>query len=123
MLKDEYNYQPCTDEDGQVIQVTNLEFSNVKKNKILHVVVTGIALNDLKTSEVMVDLEKVDDADLPIPLQHFKWENDVSAGDDLLFDFKQFIPPITPSGEYNFYMNFMDENNKKLDCINFQLTF
>ena len=123
MVKDEYPYQPCTDQDGQKIQVSNLDFENVHKNETLHVTVTGVALTDLKTSEVMVDLEKVDDKQLPIPKQHFKWQNDVKAGGDIVFDFKQYIPGITPAGEYNFYMNFLDVKKEKIDCINFQLTF
>ena len=121
-LTEHPNYKTCTENDGQNIEVTDVQFDNGVKGETCHFIVKGTALNDLHTSEVKVVISKTD-VSLPIPVQHFKWANEYSAGDDILFDFSQYMPTIIPSGDYNFDFHFMGKDGESLDCINFHHDF
>jgi len=122
-LKDQKDFTLCTADDGQNVQVTDLELNNGVKGQTATIVVKGTALNDFNTSEVQVVISNTTGAPLPIPVQHFPWVNTESAGDDVTFQLDQYMPSIIPSGDYKFVLSFMDENKSSLDCVEFHHTF
>ena len=101
------DFKYCNTNYGKNIKINSFDFENGEKGKTLHISLSGTALNDMVTTQVLLDMRRPGYLPFYLHYKLYEFVNNLSAGDDFVFELDKDIPRLIPSGTYNSQILFM----------------
>merc|ERR1711935_7443 len=110
----------CADVPESVLQAFQATFdAQPAKGSTISVHLDGTATTDLNITTIQVATTFGGNV---VQTDKFKYGKDIKAGENMHWDYQQYLPGFTPSGAYTLRVEFLDASGKSNACAAVNLT-